>query len=421
MTSRTVQQFVIQERLSLINDLATLRPDQWGLPTECGFWSVHDVVAHLVDTAKCTRASFVRDLVTARFDFDRANARGVARERYATPERTLEELRTVARRTSGPPAPQATRLVEILVHGEDIRRATGLTRGYPTSEVSQALTYQAGASPAVGGGREMAAGLRLVATDADVSLGEGPEVRGTALTLLRALTGRPVHADELTGPGAPRLRRAGVLPWTSADLWRAAHAERVSLATDLAGLDDDSWHQPSLCGTWSVREVVAHLTAAAAIGRLAWLRSVVGSRFDFDVHNDRRLAEHIGSTPADTLARFERVVASTTAASGHTAAWLGEVVVHGQDIRRPLGLTSAPDGEALTQVARFYASRDFAVPSHSTIKDLRLAATDGPFAVGDGPLVTGPTLALVMVMAGRAAFLDDLEGPGTTTLEQRLT
>lgn len=411
---------MIQERRALINDLSTLRPDQWGLPTECGFWNVHDVVAHLVDTAKCTRANFVRDLVAARFDFDRANARGVARERYATPERSLQELRDVARRASGPPAPQATRLVEILVHGEDIRRATGLTHDYPIRGVSVALTYQAGASPAVGGGREVATGLRLVATDADVSLGEGPEVRGTALTLLRALAGRPVHADELTGPGAPRLRRPAVLPWSSAELWAATHAERASLADDLAGLDDAAWDQPSLCGAWSVGDVVAHLTAAASLGRLAWLRSVVGSRFDFEVHNDRRLAEHRGPTYADTLARFERVATSTTAASGHTAAWLGEVVVHAQDIRRPLGLSSAPDVETLTQVARFYASRDFAVASQSTIKDLRLEATDGPFAAGDGPLVTGPTLALVMVMAGRPTFLDDLEGPGTTTLKQRL-
>lgn len=412
---------MIQERLALTHDLSLLRPDQWDLPTECGSWDVHDVVAHLVDTATCTPASFVRDLISARFDFDRANARGVERGRYETPERTLQELRDVAGRTSGPPAPQATRLVEIFVHGEDIRRATGLTHHYPTKWICHALSYQAGASPSVGGGREIAAGLRLVATDADFSLGDGDKVQGSALTLLRALTGRPVPADELTGPGAPRLLGSGLLPWTTSQLWAATHAERASLAADLATLEVEDWDRSSLCSTWSVRDVVAHLTAAASVGRLAWLRSVVGSRFDFDAHNEPRLAEHRGRTSADTLARFQRVADSTTAASGHTAAWLGEVVVHAQDIRRPLGLTSAPDVGALTQVARFHASRDFAVPSHSTITDLRLAATDGPFAAGEGALVTGPTLALVMAMAGRAAFLDDLDGPGLATLQQRLS
>jgi hypothetical protein len=50
-------------------------------------------------------------------------------------------------------------------------------------------------------------------------------------------------------------------------------------------------------------------------------------------------------------------------------------------------------------------------------------ADDGPFATGSGadPLVTGPTLALVMAMAGREAFCDDLSGPGVATLRERCT
>lgn len=79
-------------------------------------------------------------------------------------------------------------------------------------------------------------------------------------------------------------------------LWSAAHAERAALADDLACLDDEQWAQPSLCGRWVIEEVVAHLTAAADIGPLRWLTSALGARFDFDVHNDRRLAEHRGRT-----------------------------------------------------------------------------------------------------------------------------
>ncbi|MEV0060639.1 maleylpyruvate isomerase family mycothiol-dependent enzyme [Nocardia sp. NPDC050718] len=198
------------------------------------------------------------------------------------------------------------------------------------------------------------------------------------------------------------------------------HTERAALADDLALLDDDQWARPSLCGDWTVEQVVAHLTAAASIGRLRWLASVLGARFDFDLHNARRLAEHRGATPAETLARFRAVVTSTTAASGHTAAWLGEVVVHGQDIRRPLGLSTTPSTAAATAVADFYASRDFTVPSKTTIAGLRLEATDGPFATGTGPLVSGPTIALVMVMAGRAAGADALAGPGLPVVLDRL-
>src|SRR5258707_7973961 len=82
--------------------------------------------------------------------------------------------------------------------------------------------------------------------------------------------------------------------------WSAIHAERAALADDLAGLDDAQWAQPSLCGRWVVEEVVAHLTAAASIGPLRWLTSVLGARFDFDIHNERRFARHRGATPAET-------------------------------------------------------------------------------------------------------------------------
>jgi uncharacterized protein (TIGR03083 family) len=197
------------------------------------------------------------------------------------------------------------------------------------------------------------------------------------------------------------------------------HAERAALAEDLEALTATQWTQQSLCGRWNVEEVVAHLTAGASIGRLRWLRSVLGARFDFDLHNQRRLAEHKGAQPSETLQNFRRVITSTTAATGHTAAWLGEVIVHSHDIRRPLGIKHEPPIDAVTLVAEFYAGRDFAVPSHSAIKNLRLEATDGPFATGAGALVKGTTLALTMAMAGRASFCDDLDGDGVALLRTR--
>jgi uncharacterized protein (TIGR03083 family) len=202
-------------------------------------------------------------------------------------------------------------------------------------------------------------------------------------------------------------------------LWSAAHAERAALADDLAGLDDEQWAQTSLCGRWVIEEVVAHLTAAASIGPLRWFAGAVRARFDFDVFNDRRLAAHRGATPAETLQRFRRVITSTTAPLGPTAAWLGEVIVHAQDIRRPLGLCRTPPVEVVTPVANFYCGRDFTVASRSAINGLRLEATDGCFATGSGALVSGTTLALTMAMAGRHAYCDDLDGPGVPELRAR--
>lgn len=204
-----------------------------------------------------------------------------------------------------------------------------------------------------------------------------------------------------------------------AHLWTLVHAERAALADDLAGLAPGQWRRPTLCGEWDVEDVVAHLVAAASVGRARWLRSIVGARFRPDVHNQRRLAEHKGRSPAETLERFRAVVRSTVAPSGHTAAYLGEVVVHAQDIRHPFGLPSRPSVEALTPVAEFFAKQDFAVASRKVAKGLELVASDGPFGAGSGPRVTGPTLALVMTMAGRTAYLDELEGPGVPEIRAR--
>lgn len=205
----------------------------------------------------------------------------------------------------------------------------------------------------------------------------------------------------------------------SEHLWHMVQAERTALAEDLESLTAEQWQHPTLCSQWDVEQVLAHLTAAASLNQWQWLRSILGARFRPDVHNQRRLAEHRGRTPAETLERFRAILGSTKAPSGHLAAYLGEVVVHAQDIRQPLGLPRTPSVEALTVVADFYAGRDFTVKSGTLAAGLQLRADDGSFAAGTGPMVTGSTLALVMGMAGRKPYLDELAGPGLPILRSR--
>lgn len=193
------------ERAALITDLEGLDDQRWQAPSLCAGWSVHDVAAHLVDTARTTRLGFVVGLARARFDFDRQNARGVERARGASPQETLARLRQVASRRSTPPAPLDSRLVEEVVHGEDIRRPSGLAHSYPGEAVVRSLRLQARTPAAFGGARELVARVRLVAADADVSIGEGPEVRGPALSLLLAVSRRRVALDDLGGPGLAAL------------------------------------------------------------------------------------------------------------------------------------------------------------------------------------------------------------------------
>ncbi len=193
------------ERAALINHLEDLDAARWEEPSLCGGWTVHDVAAHLVDTALTTRFRFVAGLAWARFDFHRQNARGVQRHRGASPQETMERLRRVASRRSTPPAPLDSRLVEEVVHGEDIRRPLAMTHSYSEEAVLRSLRLQARTPGALGGGRELVSGVRLTATDADVSIGDGPDVTGPALSLLLAVSGRRVALDDLDGPGVPAL------------------------------------------------------------------------------------------------------------------------------------------------------------------------------------------------------------------------
>lgn len=197
---------VHRERQALIADLAELPAQAWETPSLCPGWSVHDVAAHLVDNARTTTPRLVLAMIRARGDFDRQNDAGVTRERGATPAVTVQRLREVAGRTSGPPVSTDSRLVEEVVHGEDIRRPLGIARRYPGDAVKPALRYQVRTSVAMGGGRDRVQGLALVATDRELRLGDGPEVVGPVLALLLAVSGRTAFLDKLTGPGMEVLR-----------------------------------------------------------------------------------------------------------------------------------------------------------------------------------------------------------------------
>src|SRR5918995_441616 len=178
-TVRDVWSMVHAERAALVDDLEDLDDARWDGPSLCGQWTVHDVVAHLIDTARTTRLGFVVGLARARFDFHRQNARGVERHRGASPQETLERLAHVASRRSTPPAPLDSRLVEEVVHGEDIRRPLGLTRSYPEEAVVRSLRLQARTPASFGGAKELVGRVRITAADADVSIGDGPDVSGS--------------------------------------------------------------------------------------------------------------------------------------------------------------------------------------------------------------------------------------------------
>src|SRR6266704_3066987 len=94
------------------------------------------------------------------------------------------------------------------------------------------------------------------------------------------------------------------------DIWPTVHAERKALADDLRNLGTEDWARPSLCGNWTVRDVLAHMTSGAKLTPPAFYGKMIGSGFSFDKVQEKGVAANRGASPADTLANFESVVTS---------------------------------------------------------------------------------------------------------------
>lgn len=198
-------------------------------------------------------------------------------------------------------------------------------------------------------------------------------------------------------------------------------AEREALAGDLAGLTETQWQSASLCAGWTVQDVVAHMTATARISLASFFPKLLASGFNLSKMQDKDIAVAKGASTAETLANFRDVISSTKSPPGPKTSWLGEAIVHSDDIRRPLSLTHAYPIDALVKVADFYKGSNLIIGAKKRIAGVRLRATDTDWSCGDAssPEAAGPMLALVMAMSGRKSALADLSGEGVAVLDSR--
>jgi uncharacterized protein (TIGR03083 family) len=205
------------------------------------------------------------------------------------------------------------------------------------------------------------------------------------------------------------------------DIWGAVPDEMLDLADRLVGLDVEQWNSPSLCAQWRIRDVLAHLTAGAegAFG----VRAIVGGMLRHGFNYNRWVAAdgqvRGRQDPAVILKAFRDAAANRNAPPRRPVTGLMHVLIHGQDICRPLGIKRDLSVAHLIPVADFVKNDSHIFGTKKRIAGLRLTATDMDWSYGNGPEVTGPAEALVMMMAGRLVALDDLSGEGKATLDAR--
>jgi uncharacterized protein (TIGR03083 family) len=203
------------------------------------------------------------------------------------------------------------------------------------------------------------------------------------------------------------------------ELMPMIHAERASLAEFLEPLSAEQWATTTWCPKWNVQDLVGHLTAAGNITAGHFFPGFVMSGFNFDKFVDKDLRSYAAGIPTQVLDRFKTIITSTRKPPGPAYVALGEIMVHSEDIRRPLGVTGDHTAGALTTLAEMYKSTGAPLHAKKRLVGLKLRATDVDWSTGDGPEIAGPAMSLILAMVGRAAALDDCAGDGVATLRSR--
>ncbi len=206
-----------------------------------------------------------------------------------------------------------------------------------------------------------------------------------------------------------------------ADLMPMVHAERASLGEFLDTLSPEQWTAPTWCDKWNVQQLVAHLTAAGNITAPHFFGGFIKAGFNFDKTVETDLLTYATGSPADVKARYDKIITSNRKPPGPAYVALGEVMVHGEDIRRSQGAKGEHPAEHLVTLAEMYKKTGAPLRAKKRLVGLKLRATDVDWSTGEGPEVAGPCMSLIMAMAGRAGALDDCDGPGVETLRSRAT
>ena len=201
MNDDEVWTLVDSQRAELADFLDTLSPEQWATPSLCPDWDVRDVTAHLTQTATSwLRLGF--EAVRFGFRFDPMVSQ-LARNDTRSPDALTAALRDMVGARRRPPGTKVIDpLMDLLVHGQDIALPLGLRRTMPV-DAATAVAGRLWGMTFPPNPRKRFGAVRLIATDADFTVGSGPRVTGTIADIVLALTGREPGLVGLTsGDGA---------------------------------------------------------------------------------------------------------------------------------------------------------------------------------------------------------------------------
>ncbi|MEU8900635.1 maleylpyruvate isomerase family mycothiol-dependent enzyme [Nocardia sp. NPDC048505] len=185
-------------------------------------------------------------------------------------------------------------------------------------------------------------------------------------------------------------------------------AERLALADFLDGLTAAEWERQSLCGGWNVHQVLAHLTLSTRDSLRGTLVDVIRARGNWDRANaDAAIRRAAQFTPAELLTQLrESADCHRRSPGAGVLDPLVDIIVHGQDIARPLGRDYRTPPERVVAPLE-YALKSVFYGARKRLRGTRLVATDTTFTHGTGPEeIQAPILDLLLLATGRPVTTD---------------
>ncbi len=183
-------------------------------------------------------------------------------------------------------------------------------------------------------------------------------------------------------------------------VWRHIDAERSWMADFLESLPAEDWQHPSLCPDWSVREVGAHLAFAhTPVRDLLWPAIRAGLRYDVVVRDtairSRLTHEQIVATLRGFLGSRRRVSFISDLEP------LIDILVHNQDIARPLGVDHPMPPEAAAAAADRVLATPAPIRRWRAPRGVRFVATDVDWSFGSGREVHATMGTHLLTLTGR--------------------
>ncbi|MFO7590726.1 MAG: maleylpyruvate isomerase family mycothiol-dependent enzyme [Acidimicrobiia bacterium] len=201
--------------------------------------------------------------------------------------------------------------------------------------------------------------------------------------------------------------------------------ESSDIAAALGELQDAEFDAMSLCEGWRVRDVVSHMVVGHTAPMSKILVEVAKNGFSVPKGSFEISREYGSAHSAAEIRDAWSAVARDHTRKGITKVisekeGMVDLLIHHQDIRRPLGRPRTIPAERLTAALDALPTIGGFLKSKQRMRGLSWRATDVDWTFGEGPEVSGPAEALILAASGRPAALPELSGDGQAELASRL-